>query len=82
MIFNTVFFHYITTNTPYVVYKYAMTMDGKICTETGESRWVSNEQSRHMVQTYRNEFMAIMVGINTVLEDDPLLSLLFLNVSF
>lgn len=71
---NTVFFHYITTNTPYVVYKYAMTMDGKICTKTGESRWVSNEQSRHMVQTYRNEFMAIMVGINTVLEDDPLLS--------
>ena len=71
---NTVFFHYITTNTPYVVYKYAMTMDGKICTETGESQWISNESSRNRVQSYRNELMAIMVGIETVLADDPLLS--------
>jgi len=71
---NTVFFHYITTNTPYVVYKYAMTMDGKICTENGESQWISNDISRKRVQTYRNELMAIMVGIETVLADDPLLS--------
>ncbi len=69
--FNYVFFHYITKNIPYVVYKYAMTMDGKICTSTGKSRWISNEASRHLVQSFRNEFMSIMVGIGTVLEDDP-----------
>ena len=57
-----------------MVYKYAMTMDGKICTETGESQWISNESSRNRVQSYRNELMAIMVGIETVLADDPLLS--------
>ena len=68
---NYVFFHFITKKIPYVIYKYAMTMDGKICTETGESQWISNESSRNMVQAYRNEFSAIMVGIGTVLSDDP-----------
>ncbi len=71
---NPVFFHYITTNRPYVVYKYAMTMDGKTATSTGKSRWISNEKSRSMVQELRNEYMAIMVGIGTVLADDPLLT--------
>ncbi len=68
---NPVFFHYITQQTPYVVYKYAMTMDGKTCTRIGKSRWISGEKSRHMVQEMRNEYMAIMVGIGTVLKDDP-----------
>ena len=68
---NPVFFHYITENTPYVVYKYAMTMDGKICTAKGESQWISNEKSREKVQAYRNELMGILVGIETVLADDP-----------
>ena len=68
---NYVFFHFITKKVPYVIYKYAMTMDGKICTETGESQWISNESSRNIVQAYRNEFSAIMVGIGTVLSDDP-----------
>ena len=68
---NYVFFHYITNNIPYVIYKYAMTMDGKICTENGESHWISNETCRKIVQSYRNEFSAIMVGIGTVLADDP-----------
>lgn len=68
---NYVFFHFITKKIPYVIYKYAMTMDGKICTETGESQWISNESSRNIVQAYRNEFSAIMVGIGTVLNDDP-----------
>lgn len=71
---NPAFFHFITTETPYVTYKYAMTMDGKTCTSEGESRWISNEKSREIVQHLRNENMAIMVGINTVLKDDPSLT--------
>lgn len=71
---NQVFFHYITEQTPYVVMKYAMTMDGKICSQTGDSRWVSGEQSRQRVQESRNLYAGIMVGINTVLVDDPMLT--------
>ena len=68
---NTVFFHYITKNIPYVVYKYAMTLDGKTSTSTSKSKWISCEDSRKLVQSIRNEYMGIMVGIGTVLEDDP-----------
>lgn len=71
---NNVFFHYITTKTPYVVLKYAMTMDGKIAAYTGESKWISNEQSRQRVQEMRNRYMGIMVGIGTVLADNPRLT--------
>ena len=71
---NRPFFHYITTKTPYVVMKYAMTMDGKIAAYTGESKWITNEVSRHMVQESRNEYVGIMVGIGTVLADDPQLT--------
>lgn len=71
---NPVFFHYITTKTPYVVMKYAMTLDGKIATRTGHSRWVSGEESRARVQQTRNALKGIMVGIGTVLNDDPRLT--------
>ncbi len=71
---NRVFFHYITTKRPYVVLKYAMTMDGKICTRSGKSRFITNELSRNMVQEMRKELPAIMVGIGTVLYDDPQLT--------
>lgn len=71
---NPVFFHYITTKTPYVVMKYAMTLDGKIATRTGHSRWVSGEESRTRVQETRNALKGIMVGIGTVLNDDPRLT--------
>lgn len=71
---NPVFFHYITTNTPYVLMKYAMTADGKIATQTGHSKWVSGETSRRRVQETRNALMGIMVGIGTVLNDDPQLT--------
>ncbi len=70
---NPVFFHYITKKRPYVVYKYAMTMDGKTSTKTGKSKWISCEKSRNIVQHMRSKYMAIMVGIGTVLKDDPLL---------
>ncbi len=71
---NPVFFHYITTKTPYVVMKYAMTLDGKIATKTGHSKWISGEESRNRVQHTRNSLPAIMVGIGTVLNDDPSLT--------
>jgi diaminohydroxyphosphoribosylaminopyrimidine deaminase/5-amino-6-(5-phosphoribosylamino)uracil reductase len=71
---NEVFFHYISTGIPYVVMKYAMTADGKIATVTGESRWITGEQARHKVHETRRECMAIMVGIGTVLADNPMLN--------
>ena len=71
---NYVFFHYITKNTPYVVMKYAMTIDGKIATYTGLSKWVSCEASREDVQQLRKRYSSIMVGIGTVLADDPMLT--------
>ena len=71
---NPVFFHYITTKTPYVVMKYAMTLDGKIATKTGASKWISGEAARAEVQHMRHRYMGIMAGIGTVLADDPMLN--------
>ncbi len=71
---NSIFFKYITTKLPYVVLKSAMTLDGKIATYTGDSKWVSNEGSRLTVQRMRHALKGIMVGINTVLKDDPRLN--------
>ena len=71
---NHVFFDYIRTRTPYVEMKYAMTMDGKIACYTGDSKWVTGEESRAHVQTLRNHYKGIMAGIGTVLADDPMLN--------
>lgn len=71
---NRTFFKYITTGCPWLLAKYAMTMDGKIATSTGHSQWVSGEASRRRVHQLRNEMAAILCGIGTVLADDPLLS--------
>lgn len=71
---NPVFFHYITTTTPYVVMKYAMTLDGKIATKTGASKWITGETARQEVQHMRHRYMGIMAGIGTVLADDPMLN--------
>lgn len=71
---NAVFFHYIQTKRPYVVSKWAMTADGKIAAHTGDSHWVSNEQSRADVHELRHRLAAIMVGKGTVAADDPMLT--------
>ena len=71
---NPVFFHYITTKTPYVVMKYAMTLDGKIATKTGASKWITGEAARAEVQHMRHRYMGIMAGIGTVIADDPMLN--------
>ena len=68
---NRIFFHYIRTGTPYVVMKYAMTLDGKTATVSGRSRWISGEVSRENVHRTRNMLTAIMTGSGTVLADDP-----------
>lgn len=71
---NQVFFHFIRQKTPYVVLKYAMTLDGKIATVSGQSKWITGEAARRRVHADRNRYTAIMVGVNTVLADDPLLT--------
>ncbi|WP_275443134.1 bifunctional diaminohydroxyphosphoribosylaminopyrimidine deaminase/5-amino-6-(5-phosphoribosylamino)uracil reductase RibD [Petralouisia muris] len=71
---NEVFFHYMETNMPFLTMKYAMTLDGKIACETGDSKWVTGEESRNYVQFLRNRCRGIMAGIGTVLTDDPMLN--------
>lgn len=71
---NEVFFHYIRTGRPFVVMKYAMTMDGKIAAYTGASKWITGEAARAHVHQQRHRYTAIMAGVGTVLADDPLLT--------
>ena len=71
---NEVFFHYIKTRMPYVVMKYAMTMDGKTASYTGCSKWITGDEARQKVHQDRHRYTAIMVGVGTVLTDDPLLT--------
>lgn len=71
---NEVFFHFIKNRTPYVVMKYAMTMDGKTAAWTGKSRWITGEIARRRVHEDRLRYTAIMTGVGTVLSDDPLLT--------
>ena len=68
---NRVFIKYIRTKLPYVVLKSAMSLDGKIATATGHSQWISCPESRKYVHTLRNELKGILVGVNTVITDDP-----------
>jgi diaminohydroxyphosphoribosylaminopyrimidine deaminase/5-amino-6-(5-phosphoribosylamino)uracil reductase len=71
---NKVFLKYITTKKPYVIMKTAMTLDGKIAAHTGDSKWVTNEESRKMVHELRSELAGVIVGIGTVFADDPMLT--------
>ncbi len=68
------FGHWIVKKEPYVMVKEAMSLDGKIATQTGDSRWISSEESRKWVHQLRSEVDAILVGKNTVLKDDPQLT--------
>ena len=68
---NRPFFKYITTGRPFVTLKVAMTLDGKIADREGSSRWITGEAARGLVHRMRSQADAILVGIGTVLKDDP-----------
>ena len=71
---NEAYITYITTRKPFVILKTAMSLDGKIATKAGDSKWITNESSRKYVHKLRSEVDAILVGIETVLKDDPRLT--------
>jgi diaminohydroxyphosphoribosylaminopyrimidine deaminase/5-amino-6-(5-phosphoribosylamino)uracil reductase len=71
---NEIFLKYITTKLPFVIMKTAMTLDGKIATRTNASKWITGELSRKHVHEIRHRVAGIMVGIGTVLADDPSLT--------
>lgn len=71
---NRVFLKYISTKLPWVAMKTAMTLDGKIATRTGDSKWITGAEVRAYVHELRHRFMAILVGIGTAVADDPLLN--------
>lgn len=68
------FAKHVTTGLPFVILKSAVTLDGQTATATGDSQWISNSCSRRQVHRLRNRVDAIMVGIGTVLRDDPQLT--------
>lgn len=70
---NAPFLKFQTTGLPWVAVKWATTLDGKIATRTGDSRWISGTKSRAWLHRWRDTFQAIMVGSGTVLRDDPML---------
>ena len=71
---NRPFIKWIQTKLPYVVLKSALTLDGKCATANGDSRWVTSDQARREVHRLRGRMDAIMVGVGTVLKDDPQLT--------
>lgn len=77
---NERFIHNMVNKRPFVISKFAMTLDGKIATHTGHSKWITGEQSRLQVHHLRNEVDAILVGVGTVLADNPSLTTRIPNV--
>ncbi len=71
---NEAYIKFITTALPFVIAKFAMSLDGKIATRTGQSRWITNEEARHYVHALRHTVDAIVVGVNTVIADNPQLT--------
>ncbi|QDP39579.1 bifunctional diaminohydroxyphosphoribosylaminopyrimidine deaminase/5-amino-6-(5-phosphoribosylamino)uracil reductase RibD [Radiobacillus deserti] len=71
---NRKFFHFIQTNKPYVTLKVAMTLDGKTATADGDSKWITSKDARLDVHRERDIHDAILVGVNTILQDNPQLT--------
>ena len=68
---NEAYIKYITTGLPFVIAKYAMSLDGKIAARSGDSKWISSQEARQLAHNIRYTCDAIMVGANTVMADDP-----------
>ena len=79
---NKTFFKYITTQKPFVYLKAAITLDGKIATKTFDSKWISSDESRQRVHELRRDVDAVLVGKNTVLQDNPRLNARLDEVTF
>ena len=71
---NKVYIKHITTKLPFITVKYAMSVDGKIATRTGDSKWISNDKSRGFVHRLRSISDALLIGVNTVIKDNPCLT--------
>jgi diaminohydroxyphosphoribosylaminopyrimidine deaminase/5-amino-6-(5-phosphoribosylamino)uracil reductase len=71
---NEAYFKFITTGVPFVTAKFAISLDGKMATWSGDSHWISCEESRRFVHRMRRASDAIMVGVNTIVMDDPRLT--------
>lgn len=71
---NEGYFKYIKTGVPFVIAKFAMSMDGKIATRTGDSKWITSEEARNYAHGQRHSVDAIMVGAQTIIVDDPQLT--------
>ncbi|KGX87177.1 bifunctional diaminohydroxyphosphoribosylaminopyrimidine deaminase/5-amino-6-(5-phosphoribosylamino)uracil reductase RibD [Pontibacillus litoralis] len=71
---NEMFYHWVVTKTPYVTMKAAMSLDGKIATSTGESKWITSPEAREDAHHYRHTHDGIVVGVNTVIQDQPSLT--------
>jgi diaminohydroxyphosphoribosylaminopyrimidine deaminase/5-amino-6-(5-phosphoribosylamino)uracil reductase len=71
---NQIFFHYISTNTPFITLKCGMSLDAKLATKTSQSKWITSGKSRLDAHIYRHTHDAILVGVNTIIADDPSLT--------
>ncbi|MDO9577950.1 MAG: bifunctional diaminohydroxyphosphoribosylaminopyrimidine deaminase/5-amino-6-(5-phosphoribosylamino)uracil reductase RibD [Candidatus Cloacimonadales bacterium] len=71
---NEIFFYYIQTRKPFVIAKAAISLDGKIATASGDSKWISNAESRRKVHELRSQIDAVLIGKNTLLKDNPRLN--------
>lgn len=76
---NRYFIKYITKEIPYIILKTAMSLDGFTAADDGESKWLTSEESRYEVHRLRSEIDAVLVGKNTVLADDPMLNVRYVN---
>jgi len=68
---NEAFFTFHEKKRPFIALKFAASLDGKIATHTGDSKWITNEKARLFARNLRSEYQAILIGINTVMKDNP-----------